>query len=272
MYGVKWAYFDLDGTIVYDGYKVSNRTIMAISYLKSKNIKIGIATGRSYFFTEYLAKLIGIDLPLICVNGAWILRKDNFSTIYEKTLSLETQCEILRKFNDMNIDYLVYTNDGIYSTNKNLYFFEKLSEMKPNLKCDFSYEFEVFENRRYFKELRILKIMVCYKDEQQKKELLSIIKEFDNISYSTSQNYVIDIYAKDVDKAEALKWIIGKNNIKSHELMVFGDNENDIKMFEFAGKSVALENASEKVKRYAKFKTEYSCKEEGVADFIFRYF
>lgn len=272
MYGVKWVYFDLDGTLTSDGYSITNRTFMAISYLKSKGIKVGISTGRSYFFTEHIAKNIGIDLPLICVNGAWILRKDNFVTIKEETISLETQTEILRMLNSNNIDYMVYTTEGVYSTDPDLYFFKKLEGMRPHLKTSLKYEFEVLTNRSYFKDLRILKLMICYKDSEEKNKLISLIKTFDNISYTSSQKNVIDIYNKNSDKSEAIKWIMGRNGIKNHELMVFGDNENDIRMFQLTNKSVALENSPEKVKRYAKFVTEYPCNEEGVADFIFRNF
>lgn len=67
---IKCAYFDLDGTLLSDGITLTNRTLMAIEYLKSKGTKIGIATGRSLFFSDYFAKVLNVDLPLVCVNGA----------------------------------------------------------------------------------------------------------------------------------------------------------------------------------------------------------
>lgn len=272
MYGVKWAYFDLDGTIIPDGYSISNRTMMAIMYLKSKGIKIGIATGRSYYFAEAIAKKIGIDLPLICVNGSWVLGKDGFATLKEDVISFTSQCEILRTLNEKNIDYLVYTPDGVYATAPTVPFFEKLGEMRNHLKCSIPYRFEVINNRRLFNDMKILKILLCYKDKEEKINLISMLNKIDDVTYASSQTNVIDIFSKTADKANAVKWAMEKMNVKSHELLVFGDNENDIKMFELTSKSVALKNASEKVKRYAKYKTEYPCNEEGVADFIFRHF
>lgn len=272
MYGVKWAFFDLDGTIIPDGYSISNRTLMAIMYLKSKGIKIGIATGRTYFFAEALARKINIDLPLICINGAWILGKDNFGTLKEDFISFNAQNEILRILNEKNIDYLVYSSDGVYSTSEHHPFFQRLGLMRQHLKCSIPYNFEVVKNKKIFRDMKIFKILINYENNEDKIQLLTLFKDIPNVSFASSQKNVIDIFSSESDKANAIKWLLEKRNIKSHEIIVFGDNENDINMFQLTSKSVALKNASEKVKRYAKFKTDYECEEEGVADFIFRHF
>ncbi|MBW5410741.1 HAD family phosphatase, partial [Brachyspira hampsonii] len=58
--------------------------------------------------------------------------------------------------------------------------------------------------------------------------------------------------------AEELYIILSSNkyNIKPDNVMAFGDNNNDLEMLEFAGISVALENAEDTVKSKALYITK----------------
>ena len=54
--------------------------------------------------------------------------------------------------------------------------------------------------------------------------------------------------AKDVSKGNAIKALCKKENINLEEVVVFGDSLNDQSMFDVAGYSVAMGNASEELK------------------------
>ncbi len=60
------------------------------------------------------------------------------------------------------------------------------------------------------------------------------------------------------------------HGIPLEETIAIGDNLNDVSMFEKAGLSIAMENASEEIKRICK-DTTFSNKEDGVAHAIYRY-
>ena len=183
MYGVKWAYFDLDGTLIPHNQKIANRTIMALMYLQSKGIKIGIATGRSYFFTQSIANKLNVDLPIICVNGSWIVKKENFSHLYEEHIDFASQTEILRTLNEKQLDYMVYTTEGIYSTSEKFPFYKRLQEIKETVSCTVNYEFRVEADRRFYKNLKILKILTYFHDEKEKIQLVNLVKEFVGMWY-----------------------------------------------------------------------------------------
>lgn len=273
MYGIKWVYFDLDGTLV-DGVgdHVSKRTLMSLMYLKSKGIKIGVATGRTPFYSEGLAKNINIDLPLITINGSWILRNDNFRTIKENVIELNSQNTILKILNENKINYMVYTTDGIYTTSENIPFFKVLFETKTKLRVSQNFDIYKVEDKKFFHNIRIFKFMIHFSDDNEKIKLINMIKNVENIAYCSSQKNVLDIFSSEVDKSIAIKWLMDRHKIKNYELMVFGDGENDIKMFQLTNYSVALCNAPEKVKNFAKMQTDFPCNKEGVAEFIFKHF
>ena len=53
-----------------------------------------------------------------------------------------------------------------------------------------------------------------------------------------------------------------------NKLTVFGDNFNDLGMFDLANTSVAMANAQEKVKENASVVLEFSNDEDGVAKYL----
>ena len=53
------------------------------------------------------------------------------------------------------------------------------------------------------------------------------------------------------------------------DVLVFGDNNNDLSMFEYFEESVAVENATEDIRKKAKYQTASSL-DEGVAKYLER--
>ena len=78
------------------------------------------------------------------------------------------------------------------------------------------------------------------------KELLS--ERFRNVKVFKSFPTYLEIVPENVDKGKALRFLREKMGWKKEEIVVFGDNENDLFMFEEAGLRVAMGNAIEKVK------------------------
>ena len=77
--------------------------------------------------------------------------------------------------------------------------------------------------------------------------------------------YCLEIFDKDASKANALKRL--KSIVGADEVIVFGDNHNDIDIMQAADKSYAPENAVNEVKEIATGIID-SCDEDGVAKFI----
>lgn len=275
---IKCAYFDLDGTLVCDGITLTNRTIMAIQFLKSKGTKIGIATGRSLFFADYFAKVLDVDLPLVCVNGAWIVEPKGFSTISTKFIDPKTKFELIDLLRKENKDFLVYTTSGAYSSSENLPFWKKLIKMQEQIadkkiKSNLKFEMKVIKEKVFYLKQDLLKILICVDSPAEKVKFENMLKSFPTISFASSQTGIIDIFNSEADKSFGIESAINSFRINKREVMVFGDNENDINMFKmFPTLSVALKNADYSVRKEAKYITEFTCEEEGVADFIFKKF
>jgi len=84
--------------------------------------------------------------------------------------------------------------------------------------------------------------------------------------------FFLTILHADADKAHGIQKVNEYLNIDFENYTVFGDNLNDIGMFELAGTSIAVANAHEDVKKIASFISEHTNDEDAVAKYLNRNF
>jgi hypothetical protein len=80
--------------------------------------------------------------------------------------------------------------------------------------------------------------------------------------------YFLTILHKDADKSHGIKSVSEYVGFDLEKLTVFGDNFNDVGMFELAGISVAVANAQDGVKKLADIVLPYTNDEDGVAKYL----
>lgn len=77
----------------------------------------------------------------------------------------------------------------------------------------------------------------------------------------------MNMVKRGVDKGSALKEIMEKQQLKPEQVLVFGDNTNDMGMLSLVEHSVAIGNAREEVKQSCKYVAK-TCHENGVLEFL----
>jgi hydroxymethylpyrimidine pyrophosphatase-like HAD family hydrolase len=63
--------------------------------------------------------------------------------------------------------------------------------------------------------------------------------------------YWLTVYNSQATKDKAIGALIESRGLKGSELVVFGDNINDLKMFQFADRAIAVGNAQPEAIRHA---------------------
>ena len=96
------------------------------------------------------------------------------------------------------------------------------------------------------------------------KEKFSAYPQFE---IATSQKGFIDINPSKVSKGNALLVLAKYFGLSMDEIVVFGDQDNDISMMKIAGTSVAMKNGCQNAKDVADYITE-SNNDNGVALWI----
>ena len=89
-------------------------------------------------------------------------------------------------------------------------------------------------------------------------------KRLNNPKLKPSKSYYCDITSNLVSKGKAVKQLCDYLGIKEDEIIVIGDGENDISMFNMTSNSVAMGNALQNVKESAQYVT-LTNDEDGVA-------
>lgn len=251
--GIKLIVADLDGTLLHDD-KSLDRNIKSV--LKENNIPFTFVSGRNvHIIQEYLDEL-NISLPYITNNGANMFLGN--TCIYEWPINsneLETCLSILVK---REVAFLAYSNQIIYSVG----YQEGLDTFKNRLigKC------EIIEDAKVADILKdsIFKVVMIHPKMESVKEQLN--SACDKTVCMQSEGSIYTLTNKDSTKGKTLKKLLEYLNIKPNSVLAFGDNYNDISMFEVVD-GVAVENAQESLKEVAKYLTK-SNEEDGVSYFI----
>lgn len=243
---IKIAFFDLDGTLTNSNGEITQNTINALKILKNKGIKLVITTGRCY---KYLLKF-KLDLfdYIICNNGACIIDLKSNKPIHEEVLSIN-------HINDIN-NFCILNNYEIILN---------------------SFDKQYTINNKFIND-SIYQIIVIVKTKKDVDYLVNYINKINlNVTYISysyykqgeSDKYTTNINLKSTDKGNSIKILLDYLNIKKENTICFGDNHNDLTMFNSCEIKVAMDNGLDMLKQKANFVTD-SNNNDGVANFILK--
>ncbi|URT69083.1 HAD family hydrolase [Cytobacillus firmus] len=250
------VFIDMDGTLLKASNNISRRNMEAIYRLIDQGVMVFLATGRHYEVTAPYHKELGLQTPMICLNGA---------SIHDAQTGMATQIKTVRvneeRFHHLTAEsqcnVLIHTSTGLYckETNEEIDYWTQVGQIPP----------------QYIGDLRlatyqdVLKYSV--RTGSPSPELSAIFKTEAGV---IDWNDGFELVAPDVSKWAAIKSLLDKFRISPSEVAAIGDGPNDIEMLRHAGTGVAMGNASEKVKAAADFITGHH-ENDGLAEFIERY-
>lgn len=243
---IKMIAFDLDGTLISHDGKISNKVIQSFKKLKELGIILVPTTGRTIHSVINIAKILDIyeDNYLGIFNtGAAIQELNSSKLIYSQSLSIKDYLSIKDNLNNKYF-LSVYTHEYIYLEEDPI---EELLQDNENLQME-------IKKLDIKKELPISRINIM-----GKKEILDKFKPnsfFDKYYLVRNIPTSIEIINKNTSKGEAVKYLANRYNISLDEVLCIGDGNNDISMLKLVKYSVAMGNASDEVKKYAKFITD----------------
>ncbi len=255
----KLVCIDMDGTLLNKNHEVSLENKNALKRALAKGVRVAISTGRVYPTIEVYSKLLGINVDVICSNGAYIKEKNSEDIIFKSTLNEE----LFNKIYDVikKYKFLAYfdTIDGIISETK-IPDSDSYKLMNSWINEERIKFYEVSDFKEAFKDKRhsILKVILIQTNESKSfedaKSDLDKISEIGDLAFSWGG--ALEIMEKGTTKGNAVKILAKKHNIKKEEIMCIGDSGNDLSMLEEAGLAVVMGNASDNIKKYGDFITD----------------
>ncbi|WP_303015412.1 HAD family hydrolase [Holdemania massiliensis] len=243
----KIAVVDLDQTLLYEDKTLSERTVQALSRFAQKG-KVVVATGRAYSRSiEYVRKLNAQGL--IALNGAVVYDQEQIVAKQEiNAEKTKTMIEALLKADQS--DVLVIYPDINYGTISDFIasgWCKKLDMNKFN-PLEIQKIFWFTPCHEYFDQFNVSQYGCRMIVDKENPDCRIIMNE-------------------KVNKLEGLKILCKRWNVSLDEIVAFGDDMNDLELFQECGWSVAVSNALPMIKEVAK-EVCASNEEEGVAQWM----
>lgn len=252
---MKWFAVDMDGTFLNDDRQVSPDSGRVIKKLQKKGIKFLICTGRVDLAVKHYYEDIGLDDVTVSCNGTLIRNLKTGEIIYENTLSNEQVkiiYDIYKKYCTSSTAFHLYTKNYVYGEKVSTSI-ARMRRIEKNLEDRLKTPIIVDENILSAVEKNgdeIHKVMLESTDHDIFKKIYDEVStHFDTYGAFSAKNY-FDIIPADCNKGEGLKKVAKHYGLDMKDLIVFGDNTNDLEMLQVAGYSICPENAKEEVKKY----------------------
>ena len=235
----KLVAIDLDGTMLNEYGIVTNKTKDVIKRTIENGTDVIIASGRPIDSIKTIANEIKSNNYFIAGNGAIIYDIQEEKIIYEKFLSKQKVLEIIKICEENSITYNVYTDKTILATafKYNVLYYQKENLKKEeNKQTKISIVENLYEYVKNKENEKFLKVTIC---DDNRAVFQSIIRKLRQISgievldvshmsrktikqgtkEITIEYYYTEITVKNVDKWNAIEYLIEKLNIKKEEVI-----------------------------------------------------
>ena len=266
---IKMIVSDMDGTLLNSDLVISEENLKAIEMVRKKGIRFCIATGRPEQLVKEYIEPLQMEDPMILYNGSVIGHPFKEHRLYDLKLKKSDIRKVIDYCESNQIIYMPYTKDKIIS--------------KPNFRVDFFMKRnEKLEekNRCVFKDIRgmeeilkndINKVLLIEKNEEKFLKAKEFVINLGRFEIASSQSGFIDINPEGASKGKALQILAKHFGYTMDEIVVFGDQDNDVSMLEVAGYGIAMRDASPKALKAAD-EIALSNNDSGVARWINSYF
>lgn len=263
---IQHIFLDMDNTLLSPDGSISEKNI---SVIKNLSIPVSLVSARAPFEMQFAIRDLDLHTTQVAFNGGLIYKPTSttYQRVYSQAVNPQTAQEIIKvvyqKFPAASLNWY---SDTVWYTDK--------SCKETDFETSIMHETPVISSLSNETQT-IYKFMLISFDPVLFNQLVSYLKQLNlpNVNIMTSGDSYIEVTDTSATKANAITQIQTEENLQNDQLAAFGDGENDIPMFKKVGLPIAVANAAQDVKQYAKF-VSTSNSEDGVANgiqqFIFK--
>lgn len=244
----KYFFFDIDGTLTTGGMDsiIPESARDCIKALRAQGNFVGIATGRPHAMSKDVAKDLDIS-SFICNGGNTVIYNDE--KVMNESLDQEHVRVLIQDCLDLDFPFCISQKDDFYFLTRDL-------SRIPQGKDDFISQF-IKEADFEPSTLKNVKRLLVYVSREDQKKL----HKFDDL---VPQRYDDEfVMVEPDDKFKGIAFLMNAMKAPIEDVVVFGDGDNDLKMFRQAPISIAVGNAVDDLKELASFVTKRS-DEDGI--------
>lgn len=265
---------DLDGTLFADGAVLTPRTVAILNKLMEKGLMFSVATARSIATVGTLLQDLNLTLPVSLMNGVFCNDIQTKRAIKHHAIDKAAFHEALAIFERRNLFPFLYLFNGegldVQYTKFNNIASEQFFESRRNFYYKTFYQTEILHRPSgrdavYFNTLADYNALKPLVEDFQKTDALQTTFYHDTYS----ENWFFEVFSHNAGKGAGVRDL--KELAGADKVVVFGDNYNDLPMFEAADECYAMGNAVDALKQAATGVIGTN-NEDGIAMFLLEHF
>ncbi|ULL15906.1 HAD family phosphatase [Paenibacillus sp. H1-7] len=233
---------DLDGTTLTEEKVITHETQTWIRRAEEAGVTVIFATGRGTQTTQSYWEQLGLQSPMVLVNGAEIW--GNPDSLWERA---NIHRELIRELHSLAEEWNAHY---------------------------WGYSVESLTSRRNWSEAMFdrdwMKFGIRHDDLDTIQRLRDIVDSWGTLEITRSAPVNMEISPQGISKESGVRKVCDRLGIGMDQVIAVGDNMNDYRLIRAAGLGVAMGNADEQLKRVADAFTDTN-ERDGVAKAIQRY-
>ncbi len=249
---------DLDGTLLQPDATLSDSDAQQINALTAKGVRITYATARTIQSVRHILSSLRFDenaMPISLMNGVLLFDPYQKKYINKAIFSKETAQLLLNVLISRGIAPFIY---ALLPDDQLMTFYHTIANEPMRRFMDE----RVVRYQKPFKKIDTIGniegevIYFCLiADQKTVSEAVDAISEIQNIRHTSYRDvyledtWYLEIFDENASKKNALHLL--RQYSKAEKIIAFGDNLNDLPMFEAADFSVAVKNAHPSLSEHA---------------------
>jgi len=250
---------DADGTLLLNDGTISEYSRRKLTELLEAGVNVTVASARSIPSLKHVLHDIPFKLPVIEINGAFITNFKTSEHLIVNDIENNLLEDVYRHITAYNSMPFISAFDG---KQDRLYY-----QSTPNEGMEW-----YLEDRIRCKDGRLTQVdnlRSCFKDDIVALTVINTKRQLVNLAMKMKEDFEdrlemhffenpysppwhwLTIHDKKSCKSHAIKELFEITGFSREQLVVFGDNLNDVNMFKMAHKAVAVKNASDEIRHLA---------------------
>ena len=222
---------DLDGTLLGPDHTISEANAAAVRRLQATGAQVVLASGRHFHsMHKYVEALPGVQWVVSCQGGE-VADAGRTKVLSRQFLPAATAGKILETGRARGFSTVAYTVEGVFTDTK--------SELEMDFYKDLAGLSPVLLARNELLARPIFKVIWMGEpdDLPPASQVAAVVPSIQAVR--TNKRF-LEFMPAEVSKGTALDILARHLGISPAEAVVFGDGDNDIPMFDWAGTSVAM--------------------------------
>ncbi len=257
---------DLDGTALTAEHKVQQSTTDAVRWAREQGVYVMLSTGRIVGEAAEFALQMGADDWMVTGGGSSIGSAATGECIERCSFPWEVAAQVAEMVEQADMNAMIYCGEQLFLTEQSDIAFSSYKKNEGFLNNKVVLK-SVAEHIRQ-NQLAIDKLFTRCADAARLQSVRAQLEKLPQVRVLSSAADNLEVIAPNTDKATALARVAERLGTDLEHTIAIGDSENDLEMLQAVGMPIAMGNATDEVKRLAKYITQDN-HHDGVAQAIY---